>query len=125
MIGAIHQRDARVWMAQMFAEGKPPETSPQDNDMPRVLARHAQTVGEGSRCVKAAQCEPTKKASSCWPCCRPQQNVKPSDFGSAPADYVTCRSGRRSDVDCPVSWRWFHYDAFARVRNATRQPKAG
>jgi len=61
MIGAIDQSDPRVWMAQMFAEGKPPETSPQDNDMPRVLARHAQTVGEGSGCVKAAQGERTKK----------------------------------------------------------------
>ena|SRR5438309_261911 len=124
MIGAIDQSDARVWMAQMFAEGKPPETSPQDNDMPRVLARHAQTVGEGSGCVKAAQCERTKKASKVAGLVPPEQNVKPS-FGWAPADYVTRRSRRRSDVDCPISWRRFHDDPFARVGNATREPKAG
>src|SRR5947208_11477588 len=108
VIGAVDQSDACVWMAQMLAEGKPPETSPQDNDMPRVLVRHAQTVREGGGCVKGRSAGGQKKASKFAGLLAVRSRTSSLRlFGWAPADCVTRSSGRRSDVDCPISRRWF------------------
>ena len=52
MIGTIDQSDARVGMAQMLAESKTAKTGPEDNYMPRVFARHRETVCEGGGRVK-------------------------------------------------------------------------
>ena len=52
MIGAVDESDARVRIAEMFAEGQPSETGPQDNDMPRAFVRHRATVREGAGGVK-------------------------------------------------------------------------